>query len=422
MKITLLAIGTTGDVQPLVALGLKLKEAGHEVLIATDPLFELFVRNNRLGFFSIRSDAKAFFQKTAELAAYKFGKNPFRLWREIKGLINLFFHYVGPDCWDACRTAGAIIYTQLGGYFAPHIAERLNVPCIRVSYFPVAPTRSFPSTLVSTKINFGSTLNQITWVLGDISIWLPYRTCINQFRVKHLKLPSLGVTDFIQLYKLQDLLINGFSPIVVPKPPDWGDHIHITGYWFLDSSTNWQPSPDLVDFLTAGPPPVYIGFGSMMVRKPEEITDIILSALERTKQRGVIASGWGGFGKIDLPENVFKVESVPHDWLFPQMAAVIHHGGAGTTAAGLKAGIPSIVVPISFEQPFWGQRVADLGVGPRPIPIKHLKAERLATAIKQVIGDKRMQRRAATMGERIRSEDGVTRAVEIIQHRLFSRH
>jgi len=158
----------------------------------------------------------------------------------------------------------------------------------------------------------------------------------------------------------------------------------------------------------------------MTTRKTKETTDKILRALKRTKQRGVIATGWRGLGQVDLPDIVFQVESVPHDWLFPQMAAVIHHGGAGTVASGLRAGIPSIVVPFYFDQPFWGRRVASLGVGSQPIPFKRLSVERLEKAITHAIHDKEVRRRAAVLGGRIRSEDGVTRAVEVIDRYLSS--
>ena len=190
----------------------------------------------------------------------------------------------------------------------------------------------------------------------------------------------------------------------------------MTGYWFLDPSIEWTPPADLVDFLQSGTPPIYIGFGSMGNRKPEETTRIALKALAMTGQRGVLAAGWGGLSQTDLPETVHMISSIPHSWLFPRMAAVVHHGGAGTTAAGLRAGIPSIVVPFFGDQPFWGQRVAKLGVGPVPIPKRQLSAERLTAAINQAVQNRPMRNQAAALGEQIRAEDGIAQAVSIIQH------
>jgi sterol 3beta-glucosyltransferase len=182
-------------------------------------------------------------------------------------------------------------------------------------------------------------------------------------------------------------VLYGYSPAVLPKPEDWDDSLHVTGYWFLDSPSDWQPPAALVDFLKAGPPPVYAGFGSMAGSDPDALSAMVVEALARVKQRGILASGWGGLAHANLPDHVIAVESVPHDWLFPQMAAVVHHGGAGTTATGLRVGVPSIVVPFLADQFFWGQRVAQLGVGSNPIPRQQLTVQRLAAAIDGVVND-----------------------------------
>jgi sterol 3beta-glucosyltransferase len=202
---------------------------------------------------------------------------------------------------------------------------------------------------------------------------------------------------------------------VCPKPSDWGNDIHITGYWFLDQGDDWTPPQALVNFLQAGSPPVYIGFGSMSIRKPEETTNLVLKALAQTKQRGIILSGWGGFHVDELPDSVFTLDSVPFSWLFPRLAAVVHHGGAGTTAAGLRAGVPSVVIPFFGDQPFWGQRVAELGVGPAPIPLRKLTVERLSQAIQTAVNDHTMRQRAADLGAKIQGEDGIASAVAVLQ-------
>jgi UDP:flavonoid glycosyltransferase YjiC (YdhE family) len=210
-------------------------------------------------------------------------------------------------------------------------------------------------------------------------------------------------------------VLYGFSPLVIPPPPDWGGNVHVTGYWFLEPAVSWTPPADLTTFLDGGPPPIYVGFGSMSSRRPEETTRLVLSALAQTGQRAVLLSGWGGLTKADLPDSVLMIHSVPHDWLFRRVAAVVHHGGAGTTAAGLRAGAPSVIIPFFGDQPFWGQRVVALGVGPEPIPRQQLTAESLAAAIEEAVTNVAMRRRAADLGEQIRAEDGVARAVEAIQ-------
>jgi sterol 3beta-glucosyltransferase len=268
--------------------------------------------------------------------------------------------------------------------------------------------------------NLGGPLNFLTHLIIEMMSWLPLRSIINQWRREQLGLPPASVNYPQQRRRQKAPMLFGFSPHVVPKPADWGDHIHVTGYWFLDQSADWQPPADLLDFLAAGPPPVFVGFGSMPSGNAEEMTDLVLQALARTKQRGLISTGGGDLSLADLPDHVFKVGIIPYEWLFPQMAAVVHHGGSGTTAISLQAGIPSIILPFFMDQPFWGQRVADLGVGPQPIPRKYLSIERLAAAITVATTDPEMQCRAIMLGEHIRAEDGVARAVEVLNRYLLS--
>jgi UDP:flavonoid glycosyltransferase YjiC (YdhE family) len=209
-------------------------------------------------------------------------------------------------------------------------------------------------------------------------------------------------------------ILYGFSPSVIHPPSDWDGDKYITGYWFVEQTEAWQPPSALVEFLQAGSPPVYIGFGSMSNRNPEQTADVIIQALAMTNQRAVILTGWGGLQTSELPDSVYMIDSIPHSWLLPRVSAVIHHGGASTTAAGLKAGVPSIVIPFFGDQPFWGQRVADLGVGTKPIPRKMLTAKRLADAIQEVLTNKDMRQRAAHLGKQIQSEKGIESAVDII--------
>jgi sterol 3beta-glucosyltransferase len=246
-----------------------------------------------------------------------------------------------------------------------------------------------------------------------------FRGATNRWRVETLGLPPLPLGGpYRQIEREREIVLLGYSPSVVPKPPDWGEHIHVTGYWFLDRPDDWQLPATLNAFLAAGPPPVYIGLGSMTGRDPEALTQLALDALRRAHQRGVLLAGWAGLGGLDLPDDVCLVDDIPHDWLFPRMAAVAHHGGAGTTGAGLRAGKPSILLPYFADQPFWGRVVHDLGAGPPPIPQKELTAERLAAAINRAVTSPGIHRRARTLGERIRQEDGVGNAVSILISRL----
>jgi sterol 3beta-glucosyltransferase len=245
------------------------------------------------------------------------------------------------------------------------------------------------------------------------ALWQGFRKADRLSRAKVLNLPP---ASFWGPYKSPILkrypTIYGFSPSVIAKPVDW-QNTEIVGDWFLEA-TDWTPPDELVAFLENGPPPVYIGFGSMGIQDPEATAELILEAIARTGQRAILQSGWGGLGKADLPDQVFLVNSVPHAWLFPRMAAIVHHGGAGTTAASLRAGVPTIVVPFFGDQPFWGQRVADLGVGTAPIPRKQLTVENLAKAIDRAVTDSTIGQRARDLGQKIQAENGIASVVAIV--------
>jgi hypothetical protein len=197
------------------------------------------------------------------------------------------------------------------------------------------------------------------------------------------------------------------SPALIPKPKDWGPHISISGFFFLSLASNYQPDSDLADFLAAGPPPVYIGFGSIVVADPNAMTKLIFEAVKKTGQRALVSKGWGGFGGDELgkPDGVFMLGNCPHDWLFQHVSCVVHHGGAGTTAAGIALGRPTVIVPFFGDQPFWGAMVAHAGAGPSPIPFKELTAEGLANAILEALKSETLER-ARELGERIREEKG----------------
>jgi UDP:flavonoid glycosyltransferase YjiC (YdhE family) len=207
----------------------------------------------------------------------------------------------------------------------------------------------------------------------------------------------------------------GFSAHVLPRPADWDQDQHITGYWFLDPPPGWAPDTDLQRFLDSGPPPVYVGFGSMSHVGRNRQTGLALRALALSGQRGVLLTNGDSPARQAVPPSVYCVADVPHAWLFPRLAAMVHHGGAGTTGAGLRAGVPAIVTPFAADQPAWAERVARLGVGLRLPGIRQLTAEKLGEAIHQAVTDSELRARAATLGEKIRCEDGVVRAVEIIE-------
>lgn len=307
----------------------------------------------------------------------------------------------------------------IGFLSAYHVAEKLRIPFVPAFLQHVHPTRRlpcmpFPET--PAWLPEGSPLhgayNLSTYWFTDKVLGL-LRRITNQARGEALGLPPMRVdSPFKKIVKRRQPCLYGFSETVLPKPPDWGSHLDVTDYWFLDSYESWRPPEGLEDFLEAGPAPVCVGFGSMNERDPEETTKIVLEALTLAGHRGILLTGWGGLGNADLPDEVFKVEEVPHDWLFPRVAAAVHHGGAGTTAASLSAGTPTVIVPFIGDQAMWGRRVHALGAGPEPIPRGKLSAEGLAEAIRAAAADDAVRERAAAVAQLIRAEDGVERAVE----------
>lgn len=418
LRVTILTVGSRGDVQPYCALALGLQHAGYWVQIATHDNFKELVRKQGLKFAPIAGN----FQ---EILGSEEGRE-FLEGKRRKLVSEDLFQKQLVDSWQACQKTDVVIFAPLASW-GYHIAEKLAVPCFMAACMPLSPTREFPF-LMSKKASrnpFSGSLNYASYLLIEFLFWQKNRQRINRFRKKTLDLSPLPFFGARFTRKRPSNLsplpvLYGFSPSVVPKPLDWPDWLHVTGYWLLDQKQDYEPPKELVDFINDGPPPVYVGFGSMTPQNPDLLTEMVLEALERTKQRGILLSGWAGLGNIKKPDSVFVIDSVPHDWLFPRMAAVVHHGGSGTTAAGCRAGVPSLIVPFLGDQFFWGERLADLGVGPSPIPYKALSALRLADAIQVAVNDEAMRSRAVALGKRIKEEDGVANAVSAFQRHLFN--
>ena len=423
MLITIVTAGSRGDVQPYAALALGLRRAGHRVRLATHENFRAFVTGHGLEFTPIRGDPQAILRGAAADAWLASGRhrNMLRFAREMRRVATPLVEQMLADFWHACQGADAVIFS-LVGLASWHVAERLGVPRAAAFLQPVTRTRAFPTIGLPAALplgRFGAAFNWATHVVAEQLMWQPVRSRVNRWRSATLGLPALSLEGPFRAMERQRVpVLYGFSPTVVPKPADWGDWVDVTGYWFLGPPPDWRPPPALEAFLAAGPPPVYVGFGSMTPSNAARLTATALEALERTGQRGVLLKGWGALGEGALPPWALAVDDVPHAWLFPRTAAVVHHGGAGTTGAGLRAGVPSVLTPLGFDQPFWGSRVAALGVGPPPVSRRALTAERLAAAIRAAVTDEGMRARAARLGERIRAEDGVGRAVEAFERHL----
>lgn len=419
MKLTLIAIGSRGDVQPIVALGRGLLDAGYGVQMVTMASFEPMVRGQGLDFFPVAGDAQAL---TNEMMLAGMKGNGLNLLSMYRGIMRTFGamtqSYQETFAADALRDSDAILSQLPGGFYGYDLAEHLRVPYIALSVIPQEITGAYPLSLLPIQSSFGAWYNRLTYYMGQQLAWHPFRNSINEFR-QQLGLPhaSFWWGNMRRMRRERVPVVQGFSQHVIPEQPEWGEHVHTTGYWMLDEA-GWEASDALLRFLEAGDAPVFIGFGSMPVPDPAATTRLILEALQRSGKRGLLHAGWARLGGVELPDSVFCLDYAPYGWLFPRMAAIIHHGGSGTTGFALRSGVPSMVVPFTADQPFWGRRTCELGVGHAPIPFAKLTSDHLAAAIKIMTTNRDMQRQAVELRDAMAVENGIQRAVEIIERHV----
>ena len=419
--LTLVTTGSRGDVQPFIALGLGLAASGHAVTLATNPLYEAWIRDCGLSFHPVEGDPMGMVQGEQGRAWMETGRRGLGFVRGFREYTGPILHQATADVLAACSGADLILFSGPAFYAAYSVAEKLGVPFMPAYLQPVNPTREFPSAIFPTQHKGGALFNYATHAIGGQIFWQIIRPIMNDIRREMLGLrPFSFAGPFLSMLRRRLPVIHGYSPVVLPKPSDWHEAAFVTGFWFLDDNA-YTPPDELARFLAAGDPPVYVGFGSMTGGDPERLTQIVLDGLRLSGQRGVLLSGWAGLAEGDLPDTILRLEVVPHNWLFPRMAAVVHHGGVGTVHEGLRAGVPNIVVPFFGDQPFWGDRVHLLRAGPRSIAKDELTPERLAAAIRMVTSDDKMRTQAGQVGARLRTERGVETAIEIIDRYLSQR-
>lgn len=412
MQIVMLIVGTRGDVQPFTAIGKRLQDFGHRVRLATHANFKEFVLAAGLEFYPLGGDPKI-------LAGYMVknkgflpsGPSEIPVQRnQMKEIIySLLPACKEPDMDTGVPFKADAIIANPPAYGHVHVAEALQIPIHIFFTMPWTPTTEFPHPLSRVKQPAGY---RLSYQIVDSLIWLGIRDLINDVRKKKLKLRPVTYLSGSQGSELDLPHAYIWSPHLVPKPKDWGPKIDVVGFCFLDLASGYEPPESLVKWLEAGPKPIYIGFGSLPVQDPQKMTETIVKALEITNQRGIINKGWGGLGNLAEPKDfVYLLDNCPHDWLFLQCSAVVHHGGAGTTAAGLKAACPTTIVPFFGDQPFWGERVHARGVGPQPIPADQFTLDRLVHAIRFML-DPQVKQRAIELAKAMENEDGVTGAVK----------
>lgn len=415
MRMTLVAIGSRGDVEPLVALGGALARAGHQVRVATSPDFEPMVRGAGLDFATVGPSTVDVLSETPgrKLIGGSGGLCAQAL--RLRRLLAPIADELAADLLAAVDDADAVLFTQLVN--VGDVAEQLGIPSMLVALWPKNRTSAFPAIGFPRARLLGPAYNRLTHLLLEQLSWRPFQRQGNRIRRSFGGLPLRWETPLGHAHKQRQPVLYGFSDAVVPRPADWGPWLHVTGYWFKEPQDGWSPPEGLARFLADGAPPVVVTFGSMTVWDPAWLAETAVDALARTGKRGVFV---GAFDSADVVgDGVYHVPEVPYRWLFPKAAAVVHHAGAGTTAAALRAGVPSVTVPFFGDQPFWARQVEEIGAGPEPI--RRLSAARLAEAIDTATSDRRIRENAAQAGRRIRAEDGLGRAVQIVEQ-YFASH
>ncbi len=409
MKVLLVAHGTRGDVQPLLALAVALKKAGHEALLAAPESFAAGVLTQDVEFAALDNGPNRLLEDPLMAEAIEGGYRGIRgkitalsAIRRIKPLMADVLRDVGA----VARSSGADVLVHTPSVPAQHAAEMLGVPAVLAALQPGwVPTSAFPCPMVPLP-RLPRFLNRATYLIVSATL-RAYSGIVNTWRTNDLGLPRGKGPR-------QTHVLQAFSSLVTPVDPAWPESVRTTGFWYLPRETGWAPDPDLQEFLDTGPAPVYIGFGSMAGRDAQRTGDIVAEAARAAGVRAIVVTGWGGLAARSS-DDLLVVDQVPHDWLFGRVRAVVHHGGGGTTAAALAAGVPQVVCPFVADQPHWAQRMHAIGVAPEPVPYRKLALNTLTAAITQASGDPALRQRAAEIGERVRAENGVDAAVHELE-------
>src|SRR3954452_23457885 len=399
MRVLIVTAGLRGDVAPFTGLGQRLQQAGHQVALAAHGGFADLVRECGLDYRALPGDPVELVRARTVAPSPEAARSVFAA----------FLDELGDGVLAAAAAGTDLLLTAFGpAPLGRLLAEGFGIPSLGVYLAPGVPTGEFPPPGWPAPAQLSPADNiaagrELLARTGSL-----YADVLRRLRAR-LDLPAAP----------EDAphppdgwpICHGFSPAVVPRPPDWPPSVHVTGYWWPARPPGWQPPDLLVDFLEAGPPPVFVGFGSM-TGADEPLSDVVAAAVRRAGVRAVVQSGSGGLSAAG--DDVLLVGDLPHDWLFPRTAAVVHHAGAGTTAAGLRAGVPAVPVPVLVDQPFWAATLHHLGVAPRPLPMHELTADTLTDALRSCLDRPSYRDRATELAPRIRADDGAAAVLSVV--------
>lgn len=421
MHLVIVTSGSRGDVQPYCALALRAAREGHRVTLATHAVFEPWVRSLGIGFRALHGDPVAMLGNPGARAWLANGSLG-GLWqfaREFGRDFGTLFEGLLHDLTIATADADVVLYSAVC-MAAAQLHEVRRIPVMAGFLQPLTPTHAFPAAGLSYRepaSTWDRRRNRLTHIVGEQLLWQPSRRTVNRWRARTLNAPPVAfLGPFAAQRSSAYPICYAYSPAVLPKPSDWPEWIAPTGWWFLDEPA-FEPSRALADFMHSGDAPVTIGFGSMTPQDGEWLTKIVLDACDQAECRAVLLQGWGSLGQTSLPPTVHVEREVSHAWLFGRSSALVHHGGAGTTGAAVRSGAPSLIVPLGFDQQFWGSRLQSLGVSPAPIKRRDLTASALAAGIRTMRTDAAMRAAARALGDVVQSEDGTGTALDrIVAH------
>lgn len=404
MKITFLTYGTEGDTRPLLALAREVGARGHEAHVLADVAGAPRAQALGIPFTALAGDMRgAFLPGGAFGALLKDGASMSRLMRACATLArDNTLPWMEAAC-AAARGSDLLVYSGLAGFVGLAVAEGLNIPCIGAAMWPMTPTREFAPPFLNAA-RLPGWANMLAHRAFERMAWSMFGPELNRARAQ-----VFGAPPRRRPWRDMPLLV-GCSPTLLARPADWPPNVAVTGVWQLPAGQGWTPPQALLDFLEAGPAPVYIGFGSMAGIAQGTLVDAI--AAVAAGRRVLFHPGWSGIDPAHLPPDVFVLDDTPHDWLFPRTALVVHHGGAGTSHAAARAGVPSVVVPFAGDQFFWARRMALRGIA-ATCPAAGLDSARLVQAV-AAASQPEMQDEARRVGRSMREEDGVRTAVDLL--------
>ncbi|MEV1068100.1 glycosyltransferase [Streptomyces sp. NPDC050263] len=404
--VVIFAAGSRGDVQPCLALGKALTGQGDTVRVLASVRYQHLIAEAGLDFHPLPADPAEIIESAEGQELLASRSNPVAFVRSFSRVLRPHITLILAQTQSGAKGADLVLAPTFS-FLGVHLSQYLNVPHAIIHFQPSQPTVTFPHPLAPAARLLGPLGNRLSFDAVDLASWIMCRQFINPWRRENLGLPALSLLAPFRHVRRAPVLC-AFSPTIVPRPSDWGPNVHVTGYWH-HRQPMWEPPRELLAFLADGPPPVYVGFGSMKTRDPEETDNIVRVALRRAGLRGVLAGD-----PATSEDDILVVGDTSHQWLFPRMAAVVHHGGAGTTASALRAGRPSLVCPFFGDQAYWASRVRKLRAGPEPLPARDLTVIALTQRLHALTRNTVHAEAARQLGGALQAEDGTARACHVL--------